>query len=271
MLTGSVAGAAPALPEAAASATVGIDSQQPSVSGCGTTRVEIWVRDISDLYGADIRFTFDPSILQVADADPATPGTQITPLAGFLKPEYIARKIACNVADPDDPNCPEAGVVWYAATQLAPTEPVSGSGPIAAIDFLAVAPGVSAFDIFYSKVVRRDGAPIPASLANHQLTAVAPDSPQLSIGFVGPDTAALSWSGISGAALYRLFRDTAPYFEPADPPHDVTGALSFDDAGAVGDSEINYFYTVKSGCSTGFQSEASNEVGEFDYELIRGS
>jgi hypothetical protein len=240
------------------------------VAGCEVTRVEIWVRDAVDLYGVDVRFTFDPTILRAVDADPVAAGIQITPLASFLKPDFVARKIACNAADPNDPNCSQAGVVRYAATQTTPNKPVSGSGAVAAVDFVAIGPGVSPLNMTFTQLVDVDGLDLANTPVNSQLGAEKPGSPSLSIAWDAPDTATLSWTAVPAAAQYRLFRDTAPYFAPAEPPHHVTAALSFSDAGAVGDPAVNHFYVVTSGCSTGFASDPSNRVGEFDFALLPG-
>lgn len=268
VLFGAPGQAAPTGPDAAAS--ISLEGSSAVVAGCGVMRVEIWVRNVSGLNAADVRFTFDPMRLQVVDADPVSSGTQITPLSGFMKPDYVARKVACNLADQENPDCSVAGSVWYAATQTAPSAPVSGSGPIAAVDFIAVGSGDSPLTITYSKPVDIDGSVIPATQVSSQLTVQRPARPALSIVLSAPATAGLSWTSVVDAAQYRLFRDTAPYFTPVEPACHVTSALAYSDSGAVGDPLVNHFYVVKSGCSTGFTSDPSNRVGEFDFTLLPG-
>ena len=202
-------------------AVVELRTPSATVTGCGVTRVEIWATDITDLYGVDVRFTFDPAVLQVVDADPASPGTQITPLSGFLQPDFVARKVACNIADASDPNCPTAGLVWYAATQIAPHAPVSGSGALATIDFVGQGAGLSSLQIIHSEPVDIAGRIIPASLAHGQLTVTSPAPPALTIALASENhtTARLAWTTIGGAGAYQLYRDTAPYFTPSDPAY----------------------------------------------------
>ncbi len=41
-----------------------------------TLSVELWVENVTDLYGADIQLQFDPAAWQVLDADPNLAGVQ---------------------------------------------------------------------------------------------------------------------------------------------------------------------------------------------------
>jgi hypothetical protein len=88
-----------------------------------TTVATLRVDGIEDLYGMDVRLAFQPQFVEVVDTDPARDGVQLTPLESFLKPDWILRQIADNLA----------GTTWYAATQLNPAEPVAGSGALAEI------------------------------------------------------------------------------------------------------------------------------------------
>ena len=125
----------------------------------GTTTVRLYVEDVQGLYGADVQLTFDPAILEVVDADPATAGVQIEPLDTFLKPDFLLRRRACNTVGT---NCPEAGTIWYAATQVNPSEPVDGSGALARITFKRLQPGDAALAVTHHELVKRTGADIPA-------------------------------------------------------------------------------------------------------------
>jgi len=132
--------------------------------------VDIYVENVVDLYGADVRMAFDTSSLQVMDVDPAADGTQIAPLNTFLSPDFVVRRVADNTA----------GTIWYAATQVNPTEAVSGSGPLARITFLASRPGQITLPITYHKLGTRVGIEIPATARNCSVTAVQVE-PDLSI------------------------------------------------------------------------------------------
>ena len=263
--------ARPPAPELERVAVISLRRSSATVDGCGVTRVEIWANEIAALYGIDVRFTFDPSVLQVVDAEPSVSGTQISSVSTFLRPDFVVRRVACNTASAKDPNCQSAGIVWYAATQTAPALPASGSGPLASIDFVGGSAGLSSLQIVHSEPVDIKGVLIPADTDNTQLEVMAPDSPALGATLLDLTTAQLKWTAIMGAGHYRLYLDTGPYFAPADPPYQMTTALSYQDAAAIGDPEVNHFYAVKSGCGAGLLSNESNRVGEFDFALEGGS
>lgn len=96
-----------------------------------TVNVDLYIAHVANLYGADIKYTFDPSIVQVVDADPFIPGVQIQPLGGFLSPDLVIRRDADNAT----------GTIQYAVTQLNPSQPVTGSGSLARVSFQPVAEG----------------------------------------------------------------------------------------------------------------------------------
>jgi hypothetical protein len=81
----------------------------------------------------------------------------------------------------------------------------------------------------------------------------------------------LSWDNDGSYARYRVYRDTAPYFTPANPPLAVIeqAPWQFDDLGALGDPAINHFYKVL-GEKTDGSSTLSNHTGEFDFTLVPG-
>ena len=132
----------------------------------GQVVVNLYVQDVVNLYGADVRISFDPAVLQVVDADPSVLGVQIQPLSSFLIPDFVVRKKACNAVDPADPDCQVGGVVWYAVTQLNPSTPVSGSGPLAAVTFKRLQPGTTVLRATRNQLADRFGALIPSSSQN---------------------------------------------------------------------------------------------------------
>jgi hypothetical protein len=134
-----------------------------SVAGINQTiTVTIYVENAGELYGADVRLAFDPTVLQVVDADPSAAGVQIAPRADLLKPDFVVKRKACNAAIAGDPDCPTGGLVWYAATQVNPSAPVTGSGALAAITFRRIAQGEAYLRISYQELVTRTGQAIAA-------------------------------------------------------------------------------------------------------------
>ena len=82
-----------------------------------TSAIDVEVRVVRELYGADVQLRFDPAVLEVVDADDAVEGVQLQ-LDPFLDTDMVIN----NVVDND------AGTTWYALTQLNPSPPRSGDG-----------------------------------------------------------------------------------------------------------------------------------------------
>lgn len=122
--------------------------------------VDIYIQDVVNLYGADARLSFDPAFIQVVDADPNIPGTQIQPLYDFMVPGFVIKKEADN----------NAGTIWYAATQLNPSPPVSGSGPLARITFRATTAGSYALPVTSAQLSAAGGIPIPVTTMDCSMT-----------------------------------------------------------------------------------------------------
>jgi len=224
-----------------------------------TVSVTIHVADVENLYGADVRLAFDPDVVQVVDANPNRAGVQIQPLSEFLSPDMVL----LNSADND------AGTIQYAATQVNPSPPVSGSGSLAEIVFQGSVAGTSAITVTYRKIVRSDGSSI-SNTAVDGFIAVGPAVPTLSIAKGQGSTASLTWTESFGASEYALYRGTDAYFIPTGTPLVVTDSLGYDDEGALGGVAENYTYVVKAVAESGLESAASNRVAEFDFSLSPG-
>ena len=122
-----------------------------------TITVEIQVRDVVDLYGVDIRLTFDAAKLEVQDADgnPAN-GVQIAP-GNFLDPAqgFLAQNTVDNTI----------GQVRYVLVLMTPAPAVSGSGALARITFRALSPGSSELDFADVLLANQRAEPIPAAVS----------------------------------------------------------------------------------------------------------
>lgn len=118
-----------------------------------TLSIDLFVENASNLYGADIRYTFDPAAAQVIDADPAMPGVQIQPLADFLVPGFVIRREADNTT----------GLIWYAVTQLNPSPPVSGSGALARVTFQPQSTAAFTMPVINHQLAGPGGVPLPSS------------------------------------------------------------------------------------------------------------
>ena len=127
-----------------------------------TTTVTLQLENVSALYGAEVIITFDPSLLEVQDASPGEVGVQVT-LGTFLSPDFVVRNAANNAT----------GTVDIALTQLAPRQPVSGSGVLATIVFKGKQSGTSALQIQKVVLSNTDGVSIPVSASGASVTVGA--------------------------------------------------------------------------------------------------
>jgi len=126
----SVAGSIRILP-----ATAQIDPGQ-------SVTVEIWLENVGDFYGLDLRFSFDPAVVSVPTGK-ATPLWELFDATNHM----VIKNEANNTT----------GQVWYAVTNLNPAAPFSGSGRVASITFQGVAPGGSPLTFSYVKGGDREG------------------------------------------------------------------------------------------------------------------
>lgn len=121
-------------------------------------QLPVSVRNVQDLYGVDFTLDFDPTKVQVEDADPLTPGIQAA-LGEFLDPGLLLFNIADN----------EKGTLRFTMSQYNPSEPKSGSGILLVISFVGKAEGESVLNITNITLSTRDGVEIPSQGVNSTL------------------------------------------------------------------------------------------------------
>lgn len=147
-------------------------SPSSAIVGEGTTTaVEVRVENVQGLYGLDIRIGFDPAVVEVVDADAGKTGIQVRP-GSLLSVDFAIRNIVDN----------SQGTVWYALTQLNPSQPVSGSGIAFIVTFKGKSAGaVGPLTITYQKLVVQAGEAIDALVENGEIRVVgsaeAPPTP----------------------------------------------------------------------------------------------
>lgn len=236
--------------------TVSLTPSSPSVDGCETREIQIWVNDVSNLYAIDVRLTFDPNVIQVVDA---TPGGDVNlrPETSWFQAGYTVRNTVNNFT----------GTIWYAATQQNPTPAVNGSGPIATILVKAKGSGSSTLNFTYSKLSDPVGIEIPATTTSGSVSATSPKTPTLSITRLNTSDVRLNWTSQTGVTQYHLYRSTVPYFYPTSPAYQSLAGTTFDDTGVLGNASVNYFYSVQAECTDTNLSAASDQVGKFEYNL----
>jgi hypothetical protein len=180
------------------SAYAGIGTAVPDV------HLDMYVENVVGLYGVDLRISsFDTTIAQVVDQAPAA-GVQIAPLTTFLQPDFVVRNSADNTA----------GTMRFAATEVAPSAPADGSGPVARITFHGLHAGT--FIMTWGTVELSDvnGGVIPATAEPCQVTFWDPTSVTIGRFEALPEgkNIHMQWETVQEADIlgFNLYRSTAP-------------------------------------------------------------
>lgn len=165
--------------------------------------VDMYIQDVADLYGVDLRVSFfDTTIAQVVDQLPA-PGVQIQPLSSFLSPDFVVRNVVDNTA----------GTIRYANTQINPAPPANGSGAVARITFEGLQTGTFTMTWGLLELSNRDGELMPATGQPCTIIFQSPAAVTLA-GFeaqqVG-DHVRVTWETVSELdnAGFNLYRGTS--------------------------------------------------------------
>jgi hypothetical protein len=143
-----------------------VSPSQASQAGVGeVVELDIEVQDVSDLFGALLRLTFDPSVVQVQDGDPrpSSPGVQIRS-GDLLDPNH--QFVAVNEADN------ATGEIEFAVTQLRPAKARSGSGVLATVILKAVGQGTSPVQLVEVRLLDntpKDPQEIPAGTQDGEI------------------------------------------------------------------------------------------------------
>lgn len=146
--------------------------------------VDLTVEQVSELFGAQVHLTFDPTVLEVVDADPSEEGIQVEP--GTLPtPDFVVQNIADN----------QAGTVDYALTQLKPSEPRSGDGLLARVTFRGKKAASTQILLEQFMLADVEGKAIEA-LPQHAQVRVMNRSTWIMIGVAGAAVLLLAGGGI---------------------------------------------------------------------------
>jgi len=162
-----VAGAPGASAQTAA-ATVRPDPAAVEVAAGTIQTIAVVLEDAVDVYGIDVRASFDPSRIEIVDADTSKAGVQVAPGA-FPQPDFVALNEVDN----------GAGTLRYVITQVNPTPPAGGSGTLFTIQVRGKAGGDSAISIDLVEMSNRSGELLPVQTADGaiRVTGAAPPAP----------------------------------------------------------------------------------------------
>lgn len=133
--------------------------------------VTVMVADATDLYGAELRLSYDPTQLRVRDDNPRLEGIQIAPGPLLAAGD---RFVAANQADP------QRGLIDFVFTLLEPASFIEDEGTLATIIFEITGSGPFDIEITTAKLVSVDLEPVPVLTEGLHLngdlesTAIAP-------------------------------------------------------------------------------------------------
>ncbi|MBN2393591.1 MAG: LysM peptidoglycan-binding domain-containing protein [Anaerolineae bacterium] len=142
------------------STQVKLAPDEAAISVEQTIAMTVQVENIANLYGVEIVITFDPNLLEVVDADPGKPGTQIK-TGDFLS------------GGMEDTNAVADGRIEYIMQQVSPNPPSNGGGVLARITFKGIGSGqadIRIDDLFLSD---QGGNGIGCSFQGAQITIQA--------------------------------------------------------------------------------------------------
>ena len=145
-----------------------VNPPSQSVNVNATTTVEIKIDTVTNLYGVDVRLTFDAAKLEAQDANASLAGVQVEP-GSFLNPAqgFMAQNVADNTT----------GQVQYAFVMLTPAPAVSGTGVLARITFRAKAAGNALVTLNTVTLSNDQAMPIAATLMSGSITILPATSP----------------------------------------------------------------------------------------------
>ena len=130
-----LAWAALAPPSAADGASLTIQPPDQQIALYDTFSVTVVISGVVDLQSLDLRLLYDPSVLEVQDARPATPGVQIA-----FGDVFTSFAELLNVVDAT------LGQIDYSVMADA-SPPYSGTGSLAVVTFKGIAPGTSSLTL----------------------------------------------------------------------------------------------------------------------------
>jgi len=159
----------PAASMAQTTTIVLVSPPSQSVYVGASVTVNIQVDGITNLYGVDIRLTFDAAKLAAQDADGnAANGVQIAS-GTFMDAAqgFLAQNSVDNTT----------GQVQYVFALMAPASPVTGSGVLASITFTTKVQGTAVVSLDSVTLSSEQAQPIPATLMDGSVTVMPTGGP----------------------------------------------------------------------------------------------
>ena len=182
--------------------TVGVFKTYEVAPGAALT-LPVEVKGAQQLYGIDLLLEFDPTLLQVVDAEKNTPGVQVA-LGTFLDPGLMLFNEVDNTA----------GTISFAMSQVNPSEAKNGNGVLLVVTFNGLKVGVSDLKVTKLDMSTREGVAISGTAADSQVT--------VKVGAAAQGTVTIPTQAASGAITVPTM---APTQVPTATPQPTATAL----------------------------------------------
>lgn len=184
-----------------------VDPPALSLIAGQTQTVAIVIQDAAEVYGIDVRASFDPALVEIVDADPARDGVQMT--AGvFPQPDFVALNAADN----------SAGALRYVVTQVNPTPPAGGGGVVFSFQVRGRANGVSPLRIDLVEMANRSGELLPVTTTDGAITVTGGQPPApTGVALTVPGEGALPAAPTGAATVAPLTTGAAPATATTEP------------------------------------------------------
>jgi hypothetical protein len=183
-----------------------------------TVDLAIEVVNVTNMYGFDIDLSFDPSAVEVVDADPNSTGVQVS-LGTFMDSGFAIINQADNVA----------GSLRFAMTQLNPSTAKSGTGNLLVVRFTGkLVNKTSEIKVNSIQIAQMNGAKIPTSPVSGQIQVVQnnPGPTNTGIATRGAGTPMPTENPVSPSQNTATQRPTAAYPTAQSQPASTAGSLA---------------------------------------------
>lgn len=142
-------------------AVLSVVLESDAVSVGDTVVATVLVDNAQDLFGLEAHLAYDGDLLSVVDTEDEVEGVQIES-GSLLDIEYIVQN-QC-----DDTQ----GLIDYAASQMPPSEGVTGDGEIARVTFRAIASGTAELKVLSVVLASSEGQSLPVALPSEATVVV---------------------------------------------------------------------------------------------------
>ena len=131
-----------------------------------TASISVWIQNAANVFSYNLQMSFDPSKVQVLDADPSLPGVQVRK-GNFLFPPQTQSTL--NIVDNT------VGRINFNNSLLDPASSISGDGILLSFELQAIGSGTSTLGFYQIDLISPGGVYLPLTVAPAQIfTSPAP-------------------------------------------------------------------------------------------------